>query len=54
MYERDLLLLGVVRPPATFADMEDIIAAMRKVLENRSEVERAARSQNEQDAHSGV
>jgi dTDP-4-amino-4,6-dideoxygalactose transaminase len=54
MHERDLLLLGVVRPPATFADMDDILAAMRKVLENRSEVERSARLQNEQDALSGV
>lgn len=39
MHERELLLLGVVRPPATFADMDDIVAAMVKVLENRDEFE---------------
>ena len=37
MHDRELLLLGVVRPPATFADMDDIIAAMTKVLDNKHE-----------------
>lgn len=40
MHERELLLFGVMRPPATFADMDDIIAAMKKVLENRHEFEK--------------
>ena len=35
MYEGELLFLSVVRPPAAFADMDDIIAAMTKILENR-------------------
>ena len=43
MHERELLLLGVVRPPATFADMDDIIAAMTKILENRHEFEQGTR-----------
>lgn len=37
MHERDLLLLGVVRPPSTMADMDDIANAMAKVFENRRE-----------------
>ena len=43
MHERELLLFGVVRPPATFADMADIIAAMTKILENRHEFEQGTR-----------
>lgn len=39
MHDRKLLLLGVVRPPATSTDMDDIIAAMTKILENRDEFE---------------
>jgi len=37
MHERELLLLGVIRPPATFEDIDDIVVAMTKVLENRHE-----------------
>ena len=43
MHERELLLLGIVRPPATFVDMNDVIAAMTKVLENRYQFCLAAR-----------
>jgi len=42
MHERDLLLMGTVRPPCTFADMDDIAAAMAKVLQNRHEFQQAA------------
>lgn len=37
MYERELLLFGVIRPPATKSDIDDIIAAMKKILENTHE-----------------
>jgi dTDP-4-amino-4,6-dideoxygalactose transaminase len=37
LYGRELLLTPVVRPPATPADMDDVVAAIRKVLANRSE-----------------
>jgi perosamine synthetase len=42
MYERELLLLGIVRPPATVGDMDDVIAAMTKVLDNRCEFSQTA------------
>ncbi len=42
MHERDLLLLGIVRPPCTTADMDDVVAAMVKVLEHRREFRQAA------------
>jgi len=50
MYERELLLLGVVRAPATFADMADIVAAMTKILENRHEFEQETTERNENHA----
>lgn len=34
MHERGLALLGIVRPPCTTADMDDVAAAMSKVLAN--------------------
>jgi len=36
LYEKALMLTGVVRPPATFADMDDIAAAFEKVTDQRS------------------
>lgn len=33
LYERGLILTGVVRPPANFDDMDDIVKAVEKVLE---------------------
>jgi perosamine synthetase len=44
MYERELLLLGIVRPPATVVDMDDVVAAMTKVLDNRCEFSKTART----------
>jgi perosamine synthetase len=44
MYERELLLLGVVRPPTTAGDMDDILAAMRKVLDHRHEFDGAGKA----------
>ncbi len=38
LYERELILTPVVRPPALVADMDDIAAAVRKVLEHRREL----------------
>ena len=42
MHERELLILGVVRPPSTTADMDDVLQAMSKVLEYKHEFEQAA------------
>ncbi|HKS96084.1 MAG TPA: DegT/DnrJ/EryC1/StrS family aminotransferase [Terriglobia bacterium] len=36
LYEKGLMLTGVVRPPATFADMDDIAAGFEKVTDQRS------------------
>ena len=41
MYERDLLLLGIARPPATTRDMDDVLAAMAKVFAHRHEFQEA-------------
>jgi perosamine synthetase len=41
MHERDLLLIGVIRPPCTTADMDDILNAMSKVIEHKHEFEQA-------------
>jgi dTDP-4-amino-4,6-dideoxygalactose transaminase len=38
LHGRELILTSVVRPPATFADMDDIITAITKILENRQEL----------------
>jgi dTDP-4-amino-4,6-dideoxygalactose transaminase len=35
LYEQELILTAVVRPPATFADMDDVANAIGRVLENR-------------------
>ncbi|MFC2048071.1 DegT/DnrJ/EryC1/StrS family aminotransferase [Chloroflexota bacterium] len=38
LYEKELMLVLVCRPPATRADMDDIAKAMNKILENRDEL----------------
>ncbi|MBL0059842.1 MAG: DegT/DnrJ/EryC1/StrS family aminotransferase [Elusimicrobia bacterium] len=43
MHETDLLLLGVVRAPATTGDMDDILSAMGKVLEARGSFQKAGK-----------
>jgi perosamine synthetase len=35
LHERELILTPVTRPPATRKDMDDVVAAIHKVLENR-------------------
>jgi perosamine synthetase len=35
LYEQELILTGVVRPPATLEDMDDIGAAFEKILEHK-------------------
>ena len=40
MHERDLLLLGIARPPCTARDMDDVLAAMSKVFAHRHEFQR--------------
>jgi len=40
LYEKELILTLVCRPPATRADMDDIVQAMRKVLENKRELQK--------------
>jgi perosamine synthetase len=41
LYEREVMLTGVVRFPATTADMDDIANAMHKVMEHRHQLCRA-------------
>ncbi|MGB8707616.1 MAG: DegT/DnrJ/EryC1/StrS family aminotransferase [Dehalococcoidia bacterium] len=38
LYEKELMLTAVCRPPANQEDMEDIIRAINKILENREEL----------------
>ncbi len=38
LYEKELMLTAVCRPPATQEDMADIIRAINKILENRGEL----------------
>lgn len=38
LYEKELMLTAVCRPPATQEDMDDIIRAINKILENREEL----------------
>jgi dTDP-4-amino-4,6-dideoxygalactose transaminase len=45
--ERELLLLGVVRPPANCLDMDDIVRAVSKILENRHEFNTASTGMHE-------
>lgn len=42
LYEREVMLTGIVRSPATGADMDDIVNAMQKVMEHRHLLCRAA------------
>ena len=42
MHERRVLLLGIVRPPASLADMDDVVTAFTKVYERRDELVRTA------------
>lgn len=38
LHERELILTPIVRPPATFADMEDAVIAIHKIIERRTEL----------------
>ena len=38
LHEKGLIFISVCRPPATIEDMNDIITAIKKVLENKSEL----------------
>ena len=38
LHERELILTAIVRPPATVADMDDVVAAIYKILEQRAEL----------------
>jgi len=38
LYEKELMLTAVCRPPATQKDMDDIVRAISKILENRGEL----------------
>jgi perosamine synthetase len=37
LHEHDLILTIIARPPATLTDMDDVVVAIHKVLENRAE-----------------
>ena len=38
LHEKEVVTLTVCRPPATIKDMDDIINAIRKILENKAEL----------------
>jgi dTDP-4-amino-4,6-dideoxygalactose transaminase len=38
MHERELILTAVARPPATTSDMDDVLNAVYKIIENRTEL----------------
>lgn len=38
LHERDLILTQIARPPATLDDMDDVVCAIRKVLDNSAEL----------------
>ena len=38
LYEKELMFTMLVRPPATFQDMDDIAGAMKKVIDNKEEL----------------
>lgn len=38
LYEEELITMIVCRPPATLEDMDDIVEAVKKILENRKEL----------------
>lgn len=38
LYEKELILTTVCRPPATLQDMDDIVAGIEKVIENKEEL----------------
>jgi perosamine synthetase len=44
LHERDLVLTPIVRPPATFADMDDVAHAIEKVLESKGALIQSVRA----------
>lgn len=38
LHEKELVFIPVCRPPATIEDMDDIISAIKKILENKNEL----------------
>ena len=38
LYEKEIILTLMARPPATFSDMDDIIGAIRKIIDNKKEL----------------
>ena len=41
LYEKEMIVIPVCRPPATFGDMDDIIEAFLKIIANKHEFSRA-------------
>lgn len=42
LYEKETMVTTVCRPPATKADMDDVVRAVRKILDNRNELKEVA------------
>ena len=38
LHEKDIILTMMCRPPATYQDMDDIVGAMRKIIDNKEEL----------------
>ncbi|MEK6841003.1 MAG: DegT/DnrJ/EryC1/StrS family aminotransferase, partial [Nanoarchaeota archaeon] len=42
LHEKEIILTLMCRPPATFKDMDDIVGAMKKIIENKNELQSIA------------
>jgi perosamine synthetase len=47
LYERELIITIIARPPATFADMDDVVVAIHKVIEQRAELVQSVKRKGE-------
>jgi dTDP-4-amino-4,6-dideoxygalactose transaminase len=52
MHEREVILTQVARPPATLADMEDVVRAFHKILERKRELLEGSKAVAQQKAAS--
>jgi len=46
LHNEELIMTLLTRPPATTKDIDDIVAAIHKVLDNRTELNKSARNKN--------
>ena len=51
MHEREIILTQIARPPATIADMEDVVRAFHKILEQKTELRESSETAARSAAH---